>query len=79
MNGYNIHRHNSNPKEKEIHDLFVKRFGTPVTMSLIVNGAYPLEQLSLKEMKITISAMQWLGSPVGQSFLRECGFELKQD
>ena len=79
MNGYNIHRHNSNPKEKEIHDLFVKRFGTLVTMSRIVKGANNSELLSLKEMKITISAMQWLGSPVGQSFLKECGFELKQD
>jgi hypothetical protein len=43
----------------------------------IDNKGNPLEYLSEREKKIMISTIQWLGSPVGQGFLKECGFEKK--
>lgn len=79
MKGNKIHRHQQNPLEKQLHDLFVERFGTQEQISSIVlpvdeNGRY-IGTVSEDEMKMVISAIQWVGSPVGLSFLRDCGFK----
>jgi hypothetical protein len=79
MKGYKTYRHENNPKEKKIHNKFVKDHHN-TDMSMIVfppneRGMTPSEYLTYKEQKIVISTIQWLGSPVGQSFLYECGFE----
>lgn len=78
--GNKTYRHESNPLEKEIHDKFIKHCSyNHDTMERIAqpidNKLNPLEYLSEKEKKIMISTIQWLGSPVGQNFLKECGFE----
>lgn len=76
------YRWENNPKEKEFHDKFLKEFETdPSTLSSIVFGwssdrqLYPKEYLTEREEDICINLIQWLGSPVGQGFLRNCGFE----
>lgn len=78
MEGYKTYRHKKNQKEKEIHDKFVKQHGDR-DMSMIVfppkeNGLAPSELLTEREERIVISTIQWLGSPIGQQFLNDCGF-----
>jgi hypothetical protein len=84
MVGKKIYRHKDNPKEAEFHNRFVKRFVNSPNyhgISQIVNEVdghgYPKTYLSDNEKQAVITAIQWLGSPVGQGFLRDCGFELK--
>jgi hypothetical protein len=81
MKGNKTYRHNSNPLEKQLHDSFVK--GNSVEdMSMIClssdDGMRPDRYLTDDEVSIAISTIQWLGSPVGQNFLSENGFELKR-
>lgn len=79
MEGYNIHRHESNPKERELHNKFVNDFVEQKSIDRLVfghdNNHFPNDNLSDRE----ISTIQWLGSPVGQGFLRDCGFKLKEE
>jgi hypothetical protein len=84
MKGNNEYRFESNPKEKEFHSKFIKMFtqsnSALKSLSAIVNGwsddrqIQPKEWLSEKEETICVNLIQWLGSPVGQGFLNECGF-----
>jgi hypothetical protein len=81
MASYKNHRHLLNPKEKEFHDKFLKNHNRQgyEDMDLIVFGhgpesSRPKDYLTDREKKIVLSSIQWLGSPVGQSFLRDCGF-----
>lgn len=87
MEGFKTYRHDSNPKEKELHDKFIKeyvesRHNSGVGLERIAlpvdNKGEPTEFLTDREKQIMISTIQWLGSPVGQGFLNYCGFELKE-
>lgn len=82
MKGNKVYRHDSNPKEKEFHDKFIKEHGKDMSLIVYPQRAEPLDQpserLSPKEESIVITTIQWLGSPVGQNFLYECGFEKKK-
>jgi hypothetical protein len=80
MRGFKTYRHGSNPKEKELHDKFIDKRGNR-DISMIVfpptsRGMAPSEYLTEREENIVITTIQWLGSPVGQNFLNECGFKL---
>ena len=86
MEGYKTYRHDSNPKEKELHDKFIdemitNKLANADILDFIVFGQADksISQangcLSDREKRIVISTIQWLGSSVGQSFLRECGFK----
>lgn len=86
IKGYKDYRYKDNPKEKELHDKFIEHFAHGNNMDHIVFGGDPKRRytepgnyLSGKEKRIVVSIIQWLGSPVGQGFLRDCGFELKKD
>lgn len=83
MDGFNKHRHEHNPKEKEIHDKFKKEYieskNSPNSIDRLIfghpsNSLAPKDYLSDREKQIVLSAMQWLGSTVGQCFLNSCGF-----
>ena len=83
MKGFKTYRHERNPKEKEFHDTFVKEHNRRgyQDMDLIVfghesNTLLPSDTLTNKEQRIVVSTIQWLGSPVGDSFLRSCGYKL---
>lgn len=41
------------------------------------NYGNPKDFLSARELTITASLIQWLGSPVGKQFLEKCGFDYK--
>lgn len=87
MEGTKKYRFKDNPKEKELHDKFVELFNRDAlskkTLSAIINGwdsdnqHTPNSYLSEKEETICVNIIQWLGSPIGQCFLRDCGFEPK--
>jgi len=76
------YRFNDNPKEKELHDKFIDMFENNKTLSAIIFGwendrqITPSRYLTENEENICLNLIQWLGSPVGQSFLLECGFSL---
>jgi CHAT domain-containing protein len=86
MKGFNTDRHKNNPKEKELHDKFIeeyvieKGFNIKILNRIIFGSSnntqtIPRDYLSDREKRIVITTIQWLGSPVGQGFLKECGFE----
>ena len=88
MEGNKIYRHESNPKEKELHDKFIamlNRSEMGDNLSAIIFGwqndrqNIPKKWLTEYEESICLNLIQWLGSPVGQGFLRSCGFELKDN
>ena len=82
------YRFKDNPKEKEFHDKFIKMFGSTNSghkmLSSIIYGwknntqTIPFEWLNNQEEFVCINLIQWLGSPVGQSFLADCGFKLEE-
>jgi hypothetical protein len=84
MKGNKEYRFKDNPKEQEFHDKFIEMFNRDgaarKSLSAVVNGwsdnrqNQPKEWLSEKEEDICVNLIQWLGSPVGQCFLAECGF-----
>lgn len=82
MEGFNVHRHPANPLEKTMHDKFNETFVEPRyshnTLDKLVYGVTdhgdPKDYLSDHEKRIVLSTIQWLGSPVGQGFLMDCGY-----
>lgn len=83
METYKTHRFENNPQEKKFVEEFIKQHSEGSDMDLIVFGhnpgsTHPKDYLSDREESIVLSVIQWLGSPVGQSFLDSCGFEPKK-
>jgi hypothetical protein len=88
MKGDKEYRFEDNPLEKLFHDSFIEKFEaderTKVTLSAIVFGwendrqNYPKEYLTEREENICLNLIQWLGSPVGQSFLAEVTYKSNQ-
>ena len=83
MKGTKLYRHQSNPLEKQLHDSFIRN-NSICDMERSVFGSNgqgrPNDILSDREVEIVINTIQWLGSPVGQGFLRDNGiqqFELR--
>jgi hypothetical protein len=82
------YRFKDNQKEKEFHDKFIEMFErdsmAKTTLSAIIFGwendrqQYPKRFLQDNEEDICLNLIQWLGSPVGQSFLNSCGFVDKE-
>jgi hypothetical protein len=82
LKGLKTYRHKDNPKEKELHDKFIEQFSVTGMSQIVfpVNGTgFPEKRLTEEEQQIMLTTIQWLGSPVGQGFLRNCGFELKEE
>ena len=78
------YRLKENQKEQEFHDKFKEMFElsntTRNSLSAIIFGwkdasqNYPEKFLTEREEDICLNLIQWLGSPVGQGFLKSCGF-----
>lgn len=83
------YRFSSNPMERKFHDKFIEKFktraGSWYSLSSIIFGwkndiqNTPNKQLTDDEESICLNLIQWLGSPVGQSFLNDCGFFYKDN
>ena len=81
LKGRKTYRHKGNPAEEKIHNLFVERFGEWPHMEQIVHDTDGRGEVSFgltnRDKEMIITAIQWIGSPVGQAFMRDCGFEYK--
>ena len=76
VKAHRTYRHGDNPMEKSFHDTFLKEFKNKFhQVALPVERNYSTQE----EDKIILSAIQWLGSPVGQSFLNKNGFYFDSD
>jgi len=76
MKGLKTYRHESNPQEKIFHDIFIKNYGdglAQIAKPTTSNG-YVNEFCTPEEEELMITTIQWLGSPVGMGFLRDCGY-----
>ena len=80
MKGY---RFKDNPDEEKFYDEFMELFGDAngqTQLSSIVYGwkddrqQTPNKWIDDNDMPQYENLIQWLGSPVGQGFLRDCGF-----
>ena len=78
MKGNKIYRHKDNPEEERFFDA-ANEMGvgmlSQITLPLNDRGTDSVRLLSVEEEVIVINTLQWLGSPVGQSFLAELGYE----
>jgi hypothetical protein len=75
-----IYRHADNPEEKRFYDAALDmgtRHWSAVTLPLNDRGTAPSRSLDEDEEQLVINTIQWLGSPVGQGFLRDMGYEKK--
>ena len=79
MKSLKEHRLLNNPIEKIFVDEFIKQYNIGDNCDLIVfghppNTTRPKDYLNERERDIVLNTIQWLGSPVGQGFLKRCGF-----
>ena len=78
MKGNKAYRHEDNPEEKRFHDAASNMgVGTlsQITLPLNDRGTEPVRYLTVEEEVLVINTLQWLGSPVGQCFLRDMGYQ----
>lgn len=77
------YRFKDNPKEEELFNKFVYLYSKSADLSVFGQkvGTFntPQDYLTNRELEIVASTIQWLGSPLGQGFLNECGFKLELD
>lgn len=80
MKGFKTYRHADNPREEALHSKFIEMF-TDKDMDFIIfgnlndkSGKIPNDNLTVREQRIVISTVQWLGSSLGQSFIRSLGY-----
>ena len=81
LNNDETYRHADNPEEKHFHDAALDmgtRYWSAVTLPLNHRGTEPSRYLNQDEEQLVINTLQWLGSPVGQSWLREMGYEKQE-
>lgn len=80
-----MHRLDKNPQEKTFLEVFNDQHTKQNNdVDLIVfgheeNSFTPKDYLNDREKIIVVSTIQWLGSPVGQGFLNNCGFSSKSE
>lgn len=80
---FNKHRRNDPSNSQEIKNYetaceYFKNYRHFFDMGVFGSdkGFNPNDFLSCREEQIVFSLIQWLGTHVGQSFLRECGYEV---
>lgn len=83
MKSLNEHRLKQNPLEKHMSDKWNSyngnNSGSPTILYRLLaeDSNYPKGEVSERDEIVATTLVQWLGSPVGVSFLKECGFENK--
>lgn len=75
------YRHADNPEEKNFHDQFKEQFSIKdidrILFDTHPNGE-PKEFADTADRVKLLNMVQWLGSPVGLSFLESCGYVKKK-
>jgi len=76
--GLRTHRLASNPEEQVFADQWAKMNEDPSNIldHLLVDdpNSHYVKSSSAHDRTVAATVIQWLGSPVGQGFLRDCGY-----
>jgi len=77
--GFNVARLRREPEEKKISDAWKKQNEVSHLLDYLLQPnpekqGHPVE-CSDRDTKVAATVIQWLGSPVGQSFLEELGYK----
>lgn len=70
--GKSLHRLSSNPLEKAYHDAWLELNEEPYRGTLaylLGDGNKPAWDFTERDAEVAATIIQWLGSPVGQSFV----------
>lgn len=77
--GLHTHRFADNPEEKRFAEAWAKENKQGSILAYLLDPAHgtgyrpPLP--TVREAETAATVIQWLGSPVGQGFLRDLGYE----
>lgn len=76
--GLHTYRFAENPEEQKFYDAWANENDRPnnnhgILDYLLGNGIRPVES-SVRDHVVAATVVQWLGSPVGQCFLRDLGY-----
>lgn len=76
--GLNTHRFRDNPEEKRFAEAWDEAQRGKTLAYLLCTGdqRFPVEATE-REHEVAATVIQWLGSPVGQAWLRDLGYERK--
>lgn len=77
--GHGVHRYASNPEEKAFALAWQNECDKGAVLSYLLFPEYDGPRASRPvpsdaENKVAATVIQWLGSPVGQTFLRDMGY-----
>ena len=76
VRGLHTHRFKQNPEERRFAEAWAKHCGDGKTLAyLLAVGDQRFPVAPTEQVAATV--IQWLGSPVGQGFLRDMGYEKK--
>jgi len=75
--GINTHRLSREPQEYKIALAWAA--AAPETLGYLLCGQDPNrhDEYTQRDATVAATVMQWLGSPVGEGFLAECGYVKK--
>lgn len=77
VTGLHTHRFADNPEEKRFAEAYAAKMGRRNLEWLLSCGGEVPAPLSERDETVAATMIQWLGSPVGQGFLRDLGYERK--
>ncbi len=72
--GKSIHRLKQNPIEKLFHNNWIREQEQGHILQYLLGDDNRRAHLAERDELVAATVIQWLGSPVGQGFLRDCGF-----
>lgn len=77
--GLHTHRLKDNPEEQRFADAWAQHnaMGKTLAYLLTVGDQHFPVMPSDRDGEVAATVIQWLGSPVGQGFLRDLGYERK--
>ena len=81
IDGLHTHRFRDNPEEKAFADKWAEQNQYGSNLAYLLDpkhgcGQRPVEP-EVRDHIVAATVIQWLGSPVGQAFLRDLGYEKK--
>jgi hypothetical protein len=79
LNGFHTHRFRDNPEEQRFAEAWSKLNAVGRNVDYLLDASHADQRFTPeapeREARIAATVIQWLGSPVGQIFLRDLGYE----
>jgi hypothetical protein len=79
LKGFHTHRFRDNPEEQRFAEAWSKLNAVGRNVDYLLDASRADQRFtpeaSEREARIAATVIQWLGSPVGQGFLRDLGYE----